>query len=95
MVALPDADGQDFLRNKRPTIYRVGLVLERVCDVQIAKGEICTSYGVFWLEIKTDGCVYAHPGESMILCTVIIGRRLHLCRGSGLNLRCGRRLDWD
>jgi hypothetical protein len=71
MVALLNANGQDFIRNERPTRYRGGCVLERVSDVQFAKERKCTSYGGFWLGIIVDGSVYARPGESIILCTVI------------------------
>jgi hypothetical protein len=71
MVALPDANGQDFICNKRPTRYRRGFVLERVSDIQPAKERKYTSYGVFWLGIIVNGCVYAHPGEGIILYTVI------------------------
>jgi len=55
MVALPDADGQDFIRNERTTRYRGGFVLEGVSDVQLAKERKCTSYSVFWLGIIVDG----------------------------------------
>jgi len=74
MVALPDADGQDFIRNERPTRYRGGFVLERVSDVRPAKERKSTSYVVFWLGIIVDGRIYARPGEGIILCTVINGR---------------------
>jgi hypothetical protein len=43
MVALPDADGQDFIRNERTTRYCGGFVLEGVSDVQLAKERKCTS----------------------------------------------------
>jgi hypothetical protein len=71
MVALPDANGQDFIRNERPTRYRWGFVLERVSDVQLAKERKCTRCSVFWLGIIVGGCVYARPGEGIILYTVI------------------------
>lgn len=83
MVALPDADGQDFIRNERPTRYRGGFVLERVSDVQLAKERKCTSYGVFWLGIIVDGCVYARPGEGIILCTVIYWEGIELVLWEG------------
>lgn len=44
MVALPDADGQDFIRNERTTRYRGGFVLEGVSDVQLAKERKRRSY---------------------------------------------------
>jgi hypothetical protein len=80
MVALPDADEQELLRNGRPTRYRarhVGVFgLER--HVQLTKERKYTGYGVFWLGIIVDGCVYALSGEGIILYTVI-GRGLNLC----------------
>lgn len=69
MVALPDADGQNFIRNERPTRYRGGFVLDSVSEVQLAKERKCTSSGVFWLGIMVDGWVCARPGEGIILCT--------------------------
>jgi hypothetical protein len=72
VVALPDADGQDFIRNERPTRYRGGFILKRVSDVQLAKERKRTSYGVFWLGIIVDGCVYARPWEGIVLCTAVI-----------------------
>ena len=71
-MALADADGQDFIRNERPTRYRGGFILKRVSDVQLAKERKRTSYGVFWLRIIVDGCVYARPGEGIVLCTAVI-----------------------
>jgi hypothetical protein len=83
MVALPDADGQDFIRNERPTRYRGGFVLKRVSDVQLAKERKCTSYGVFWLGIIVDGYVYACPGEGIILCTIIYWEGIELVLWEG------------
>ena len=78
MVALPDADGQDFIRNERTTRHRGGFVLEGISDVQLAKERKCTSYGVFWLRIIVDGCVHARLGEGIILCTIIYWEGIEL-----------------
>ena len=65
MVALPDAHGQNFIRNKHPIRYRGGFILERVSDVPFGKERKCTNDGVFWLGIIVDGCVYTHSGEGI------------------------------
>lgn len=69
MVALPDADGEDFIRNERPTRYCGGFVLERVSDAQLTKERKYASYGVFWLGMIVD--VYTRPGEDIVFCTAI------------------------
>lgn len=70
MVALPNADGQDFIRNERSTKYRGGFVLKRASNVQLAKERKSSSSDIFWLGIIINSCVNARPGEGTILCTI-------------------------